>query len=478
MKRALTILVFCFALSVIALWISYISLRFDVQTEKSAELDESFWIFSGSTADAESAVADEYFFSPLSVSLMLSGEGYTSAYNSDLTYTLYESHKTLLREVFSSSYISERSTLLKWREALQKEDSVFIEYPASLPYTFIAEFFGRTDGFPKGEVCRVKSIILFSDEKNNLTALSNDGEGNIYSYSYDGTEAPSLIYDFNSSNLAAYTVNKGFTQFEFNMNLSEKKKNEHLPDEYIILSSSPALPSVEVYSPLENALNKALSPEQSSVLELLSDDTLFSVFDSFEINPNIVGFYNDARAGLFFVGQDVSMGISTDGKIEYSVTKSEAAPITVSSLINSDRASFGSAERLVAATAFLGRIPSYIIGGEATPILDKVTYSEKTDEMTFRFSYYYELSEVLLKGRRATVTLTFNSLGLTSAEIDTMTLMKTEKETSAGVYLDMTIPPYAVPKVLRGENTFAPVYNCTQPETPTLPVWMEKGAGA
>ena len=477
MKRALTALVAFLALSVVTLWVSYISLQFDTQTKKSAELDRSFWIFSGSSAEKEGTVADEYFFSPLSVSLILSGEGYTSAYNSSLTNTLYQSHKPLLREVFSSGYICEKATPSKWEEALQKEDSVFIEYPVALPYTFIAEFFGGSENFVQGDICRVKSIILFSDEKNTLSALSSDGKDNIYSYSYNGTEAPSLIYDFNSSNLAAYTVNKGFTHFEFNMNLSERKKNESLPDEYIILSSSPALPSVEVYSPLKNALGKALSPERSSVLELLSDDALFSVFDSFEINPNIVGFYNDAKAGIFFVGQDMSLGISIDGTIEYSVTDKSTPPITVSSLINSDKTSFGSAERLVAATAFLGRIPSYIIGGEAAPVLDGVTYYKKSDEITFRFSYYYELSDILLNGKRAAVTLTFNSLGLTKAEITTVTLKKAEGDASAEGYLDMTIPPYAVSKVLTGENGFSPVYNCTKLEAPTPPVWMEKGEG-
>ncbi len=477
MKRALTALVAFLALSVVTLWVSYISLQFDTQTEGSPELEKSFWIFSGSSAGKEGTVADEYFFSPLSVSLILSGEGYTSAYNSNLTNTLYQSHKTLLREIFSSGYVCEKASAGDWREALQREDSVFIEYPTSLPYTFIAEFFGNSEDFAQGDICRVKSIILFSDEKNALSALSSDGEGNIYFYSYNGTEAPSLIYDFNSSNLAAYTVNKGFTHFEFNMNLSERKKNESLPDEYIILSSSPTLPSVEVYSPLQNALDKALSPERSSVLELLSDDALFSVFDSFEINPNIVGFYNDAKAGLFFVGQDMSLGINTEGKIKYSVTDKNSPPITVSSLINSDKTSFGSAERLVAATAFLGRIPSYIIGGEATPILDGVTYSEKSDEMTFRFSYYYELSEVLVSGVSAAATLTFNSIGLTEAEITTLSLTKAESDGASESYIDMTIPPYAVSKVLTGKNSFAPVYNCTEYRVATPPVWMEKGEG-
>ena len=473
MKKLTTILLFVLVSFMLTLWISYIALRFDSEILNETVLERDFWIFSEQNEYRTQTVADEYFFSPLSVSIILSSKGYTSAYNSHLTHILWENSKVLLNEVLSDSYTCTKSKLNEWEEALKKEDAIFIEYPASLPYTAIALFSEKTDSFAKSELCNIKSIIIFNDNSGTLCAISKDSDGNIYSYNYSSDDSPSLVYDFNSNNLAAYTVNKGFIPFEFNVNAKENTKNENLPPEYKLLSSSPSLSSITVFSPLKESVSKNLEANSINALEIATEPEVSPFFDAFEINPHIVGYYSNNVSGLFFVGQDTILEISPSGRVRYSVTDTEYTPITVSSLLNSEKTSFSSNQLLTAATVFLSRFDNRFIGGEAVPLFESMAYSPKDDTFTFNFGYYYELSEMLYNGKKMGITLIFNSLGLISADIETITVSKSEAETPSEDYLDMSLTPNIVSKMLTSNSFFAPVYNYTLDST-IAPYWMEK----
>ncbi|MBQ7897373.1 MAG: hypothetical protein IJ323_03005 [Clostridia bacterium] len=475
MKKISTFLICILAFIMLALWIKYISLRFDVE-KNSPELDSEYWIFTG-TADANvDIIADEYFFSPLSVSLVLSGEGHTSAYNPELTSILYKNHKPLIKEILSSSYVCSPSDINRWNQALSGENLVMIEYPTAFPYTVIALFCEKTDSFPEGEISKIKSLLLFSDEKGNLTALSKDGGDKVFSYTLKDPSSPSIVYDFNSNNLAAYTVNIGFTDFVFNFNLQDGQKNENLPPEYKLLSSSPVLEGVKADFPLKNIASTLFSYENSQYNNFDTNAALAALFDVFEINPNIVGYYSDPVSGSFFVGQEMTLFIDVSGTVEYSATEKAIAPVTVASLLNSERNSFSTNELITAATAFLGKLPNTLIGEGALPVLDGISYSVERSETTLRFSYYYKLSEVLKDGEKVSFTLTFSDNALVKAVFTPLVLTPNGKEAVSGEYLDMSLTPDVVLKMLNNNGEFAPVYNITEDES-VLPLWMEKSNG-
>ncbi len=475
MKKIATLIIFILAFVMLALWINYISLRFDVEQD-TPKLDSEYWIFSGTTDANVDVVADEYFFSPLSVSLVLSGEGHTSAYNPELTNILYENHKPLIREVLSSSYVCTTANTTLWNDALKGENFVMIDYPTSFPYTVIALFCEKNDNFPEGEVTRIKSLLLFSDERGNLTALSKDGDGKVFSYTLKDPSSPNIVYDFNSNNLAAYTVNKGFTDFVFNFKLKDGQKNENLPPEYKLLSFSPSLEAVTAKFTLDDIPLKLSSYQSTQPLDFDTDAVLASLFDVFEINPNIVGYYSDPVSGSFFVGQEMTLFIDTDGAVEYSATEKDNAPVTVASLLNSERNSFSTNELITAATAFLGKLPTSLIGDGALPILDGISYSKLKGETTLRFSYYYKLSEVLKSGEKAGFTLTFSDSALIKATFLPLIFTPSDNVTNSTEYIDMSLTPDVVSQILNSNGDFAPVYNITEDES-VLPLWMEKTKG-
>ncbi len=473
MKKLTTVLLFLLVFSMLTLWICYISLRFDAEVLEEPILERDFWIFSEQSEESTKTVADGYFFSPLSVSLIFSSNAYTSAYNSHLTHILYESVEVLLNEVLSDSYTCSTADENLWENALKKEDAVFVEYPSSLPYTVMALFLNKTDSLIEGEVCNIKSIIFFNDEFSNLTALSKDEDGKIYSYTYSSSDAPSLIYDFNSNNLAAYTVNKGFIPFEFNIN-----KKENMPPEFKLLSSSPLLSSLSLEFPLKEKVQKALEEENKNALEIAAQKEFSNIFDAFEINPHIVGYYSNSVSGMFFIGQDTVLEISPTGRVRYSLTATDYTPITVSSLLNSEKTDFTSSQLITAATVFLSRFDNNLVGKEASVLLDSMSYSPLSDTFTFNFSYYYELSELLFKGEKAGATLIFNKSGLISADIFTLSITESEEKLSNNTdYLDMSLTPSIVLGMLSSDGDFAPVYNFTENSTLLSPFWMEKKKG-
>lgn len=475
MKGIINFILFVLAIVMLSLWIKYISIQFDV--ESSTPLNKDYWIFSGTNEASVDVVADEYFFSPLSVDLILSGEGYTSAYNYSLTNILYESHKPLIREVLSSSYACSPCEEDIWDSALMLDDFVMIEYPEAFPYTVISLFLENNQSFPSGEVARIKNLMLFSDENENLTALSKDSEGKVFSYTLIDPNAPSLIYDFNSNNLAAYTVNKGFTSFAYNFNAKDSQKNVNLPSEYKLLSASPKLESVGVIFPLKNIAENLKEIEESSYPSFATDSALDTIFNAFEINPNIVGYYTDSLSGNYFVGETMMLAIDNSGALEYSATDKSLAPVTVASLLNSERTDFSINEIITAATAFLDRLPFSVIGEQVVPILDGLSYSTEKDELTLTFSYYYELCRVLNDGKKASLTLTFGNNALTSAKFLPVSFKSIESPLPTDYsFIDVSFTPDAISKIIDDSNEFAPVYNITE-DSFVLPLWVEISKG-
>ena len=147
-----TLIAIFLGISMLALWTSYIYLQFDRENDDTVELDRNFWIFTDTTRAPSETTADERFFTPKAVSLVLSGNGYTSAFNSELAKTLYTNFKPLLREVFSSTYVCAKATESEWEKALEADDLVLIEYPSSLPYTTIAYFLQKADSVSLSQI--------------------------------------------------------------------------------------------------------------------------------------------------------------------------------------------------------------------------------------------------------------------------------------------------------------------------------------
>ena len=481
MKRLIellkTLIAVCLGISMLALWTSYIYIQFDRSGENTAELDRSFWIFNDTARTPSEITADDSFFTPTSVSIILSGKGYTSAYNTELTQTLYTNAKPLLLEIFSSPYICTKSDKSDWEKALEAEDAIFIEYASPIPYTTIAYFLQKSDEFCEGDLCYVKKLLLFSDSANAPSALSIDGDGNVYSFSWNENEAPSLIYDFNSNNLAAYTVNEGFIPFEFNKKSDEEKSFKNLDAEYKLLLSAPNLPPIKVENPLQSTLNAAFGETENSYFELVEKQELSVILDAFDINPNIVGYYSDTNLGLIFVGEDMRLVISPTGTVTYTLINKEAVSITTASLLNTAKTDFTSDEILAAATSFLAKLPKHVLGGDATPILENISYSSSNSEMQFTFGYYYELAGVVSDLKDKAAVMTFNENGLVKVTLKSMSITE---EVEGGVYEEDYMKTDIIPSVVaqmadEKAGTLEPIYTFKAYGETIIPLWATGG---
>lgn len=470
-----SLLVTFLVVSMLVLWTAYIYIRFDRADTDVAELENDFWIYSDTAAAHIETVADDSFFSPLCVTLMLSGEGYTSAFDYTLTDVLYKEYEALLNEIFSSAYHCTEATEEDWQRALSL-DGVMIEYTGELPYTAIAEFWQKDSGYCTGDVCLIERLILFSDSSNALRAISSDSKGGFFSFSLSDGNTPSLIYDFNSNNIAAYTVNEGLIPFEFNLKNGNKAYTA-LPAEYKLLSVAPRLPDLEANTPLQDTLNSVVNEAETPYLELIADETLSAVLDAFDINPNVTGYYSDADSGLNFVGENMRLAVTPDGTVSYFIADGSLPHITCSSLLDTARTDFTSSEILTAATVFLARLPKKIIGGDAQLLLNNVSYSAKDGRFTFTFGYFYRLSRLQVLGRASAVSLTFNSDGLISARLLPLTVSVSER--SAEIRPDRLttdILPETALKIAAPLSAPEPVYLIEGFNGITAPFWGSKEA--
>lgn len=462
------------ALLMLVLWTAYIYLQFDRKDDKLVSLNSDFWAYTNLEKAPTELSPDSTFFAPSSVSIVLSSRGYTSAYDTKLTEVLYGNCTQLLNEVFSSTYFCRKAPYSAWEEALLQENSILIEYPAQMPYTTVLQFVDGDNNRCGGEICYIQKLILFSRSSNALCAVSCDSDGNVHTFDWNSNDSPSFIYDFNSNNLAAYTVNEGFIPFSFNLGSDSKKQFSSLPSDYKLLETAPSLPTVSVTTPLQGTLDTAFSDEDSSYLELVEDDALESVLDAFEINPNIVGYYSDPDSGLIFVGENMHFSISTNGNISYSLIDDSTPAITASSLLNAAGTSFSHSDLLTAATVFINKLYPHILGGEAVPTLKGMSYSSQSGEYRFVFGYTYRGADLVIEDKNA-VTLTFNSSGLVDASLVPMTLSVYDGETPENTeVLTTDILPSVAARLTEGGN-IKPIYLFEDYNDTITPFWAAGG---
>ncbi len=472
-----SILLIFLAFAMLALWTGYVYIQFDKNDNVEASLDKDFWVFSQTEHAHFETAPDSSFFTPRSISLILSGNGYTSAYSTQLTSILYNDCTTLLKEIFSSPYVCERATLSEWEKALDKKDAILIEFSAQLPYTVVANFLEQNGNFCEGELCYIEKILLYSDSADTPCAISIDSTQNVHTFTWHGVDSPSFVYDFNSNNLAAYTVNEGFIPFEFNKKSDGSKTVENLPSEYKLLSSPPSLPAISVTSPIYDTLATVFEGGNITYLELVNETALASIFEIFEINPHIVGYYSDPDSGLTFVGEDMRLEIEKSGTVQYTVIDKSSVPITAESLLNTARKSFDTYELLAAATSFISRIPDSISGGEASLNLYNIGYSSESDEMSFSFVYQYRTSDVVYAQKKQSVVLVFNSKGLVRAQLTPMNVSLFEGNAQISDELIATdIVPALAARMSDGSSpVLEPVYSFEKYGETVVPFWATGG---
>lgn len=465
-----SIILVLLALSILLLWTQYISLQFDKTGDAATPtLDNDFWIFTDGTNAPLDAAPNSAYLSPVAVSILVSGNGYTSAFNEELTNSLYQNYIPLMNEVFSSYYKCGVSTPDAWHKALNSPDSVLIEYPSALPYTTIALFSGKDDNFCTGDICMVEKLLLFSDNSNKLTALSVDNLGNVYSFTQEDENHQSIIYDFNSNNLAAYTINKGLIPFDFN---GKTENIRNIPYEYKLLTASPMLQKISGENPFSSITENIFSTDEAPYLELVSEKNLAFLLNVFEVNPNIVRYYSDTINGMVFVGTEMHLVLSPEGEIEYSVTDDANVPITSASILNTERINFTTDEILTAATSFLSQFPQEILGGSANLLLKNISYSSDTEEFTYSFGYYHSLAEITSRKLGDDIVLVFNSRGLIEATIRPITFAVTDEDSENSPSLNSNILPSFAASIAGGDSVvLRPIYEFKSFGTVIEPVW-------
>jgi hypothetical protein len=203
--------------------------------------------------------------------------------------------------------------------------------------------------------------------------------------------SPSIVYDFNSNNIVAYTVNKGFIEFVFNQN--SKNVNEKLPFDYKITKETFSLPTIIAQNYLKDALTDDVI-NSNAYFDIIQHDEIAEIINVFNINPHVMGYYADKSSGVVFIGEDVSLSISSKGEVEYYVSDADAVKITISELINSPRNTFSTGEVLTALTSFLDKFSEFFFNGSNELILKDMSYSKETALFTFEFSHYFDKAEV------------------------------------------------------------------------------------
>ena len=470
-EKLKTIIIVFLVLSMLFLWVKNMQLYFPRNTtENSALLTPDFWIFNDSTEEHSEIIADSSYFSPVSVTLISNRLAYTSATNEDLTKVLWDNYKSLVKEVFSNSYTCQKSTSENWETALKNDDFILINFPFSVPYMTLCAFENKTAGFAQGELCSVKTLLLHSDENNTVSALSTDDSGNVFSFT-PSDSASSLIYDFNSNNLTAYTVNKGFISSTLAIN-EKSPAASVLPPHHAILTQAPNLDSLKISNPISELFVSEYSDNITN-LALISNPTLISLLENFNINPSTVGVYTDAAARLIFINADTRLVIDRKGAIEYAVSRESDAQVLTSELLESERSQFSSFEQITAVTHFLNLFRGTFIGNGADLLLNGINYNNGKTEYTFK--YYKNLCEVSCENVDSEIKLVFDSKGLLEARIvpliitDTQTDVTYDNHVSTGISEMTALVLSSLDKdTLRD---FSPVYFCTEYDRTVMPIW-------
>jgi len=469
-----TVVIVALIVSMLILWTENMKLRFAENTASATSLehlDSSFWIFTDSTNEHTEVVADPSYLSPLSVTIVADSTAYSSSANFALTSALWNNTLPLIKEVFSDSYVATLSNEEKWEKELKNENSIIIEFPSSIPYRTLCAFENKTSSFPSGDIFSVRELILYSNDNNTVTSLCRDGDGCVYSLEYSADSTSPLIYDFNSNNLTAYTVNKDLIESTLAANTSITS----LPSHHAIMNGTPTLSAISVKNTISSLFDAVYSSDNVTNFALISDPTVISLLESFNINPSTVGVYTDASGRLIFINASSRLALDRKGNVEYSVSRDAKAQILTSALLESERTNFSSFEQAAAATEFLKLFKGHFIGEDTRLLLE--TVSHESGKTEYVFGYYHELCKVTGDTALPEVRLTFDKNGLTEASITPLVISVCDApEEKNDLFLDSSVSERVAATLITSdasqEASTRLVYRYEDYNTPTLPVWV------
>ncbi len=456
------------------LWTQNMKLRFAENTVSATSLqhlDSNFWIFTDSTNAHTETIADSSYISPVSITLVADSKAYSSTANCALTTRLWDNTLPLVKEVLSSSYVSALSSNEKWENELKKENFILVEFPESIPYMTLCAFENKTSSFPSGDIFSVKELLLYPSKNSTVTALCNDGNGQVYSLEYSENSSSPFIYDFNSNNLTAYTVNKDLVPSTLAVNYEESSLSPH----HAILNAPPSLKQITVKNSISALFDAVYSSQNVTNFALISDPTIISLLENFNINPSTVGVYTDAYGRLIFINANTRLALDRKGNVEYSVSRDAEAQILTSSLLESERTLFSSFEQVAAVTEFLNLFRGIFIGADTELLLESVSHSQGKTE--YVFGYYYNLCKVTNGSRPPEVKLVFDSKGLTEASITPLIITEVkEAEQNENTELLNGISENIILSLIENKSQFLhsvmPIYEYADYNTPTAPVWV------
>lgn len=430
-EKAKSTLIIFLVLLMLYLWAKNMQLRFSSEDDDTQILDSNLWIFTEKTNSHTQYTANDEYFSPLSVTLVADGSAYTTETNEKLTEKIWENIKFLAKEVFSDTYVCSKATAEKWESALKESDYILVEFTEALPYLTICAFDNRPDEFCSGELCTVKKLLLFSEDANTVSALAKDGEENYFYFSAATSPSAAMIYDFNSNNITAYTVNKDFFDAQIN---TDQKISSLLPNDCVLTDEPARLNSVSVHNTVINLLRDIQLVQGRNAYSPVSDSELTKLLEKFDINPSTVGVYTDAEATLVFVNSNSRLTVSQNGVVEYALSQGTEAQITLSNLLESERTQFSSFEQVAAATAFLDKFKEDFIGEDTRLLLCGIR--REGNQTVYTFGYYENLCRIVGENENYEISLTFDDRGLTAVS---MVLIETEYADSSEEYADTLI---------------------------------------
>lgn len=387
------ILIFLF-LSMLFLLFSYIDIKIKKRgTYDSKELPEEYlWVFSGGDK-AEAMSADKNMLLPKSVMLMVDYSGFAAVGNNQLVSTLYSDLSAPLESIFSDSYICRTASHSDWQNVLHLKDFVMIDYGRPVLYPAISLFLGKSSNeICGGDIKYIEKLILFSDTFGSLKAISKNHDGTYSAFAPTRQSEELARYDFNSHNLAAYTVNTGFVKFSFNSSFELEKAGVSLPSDYPIYEKNLTLKNIEVSNPLSFLENTAFLNNAENIIP--KEDTFTNLLSSFNVNPNISGVYSDGSSKLIFVNEYMRLETSADGSVVYTASdiSDDERAINIENLIGVSKSRYNFDETVTAASSFISKL-FHALNIQCIPSL--YTLSREGDMLCAEFYYLYEGTKVV-----------------------------------------------------------------------------------
>ena len=175
---------------------------------------------------------------------------------------------------------------------------------------------------------------------------------------------------------------------------------------------------------------------------------------------------------FIFINSDTRLAIDKNGTIDYAISNETNAHILTSTLLQSERSQFSSFEQITAATQFLNILRGSFIKDTCELLLEKISFSDGLT--TYRFGYYYDACKIASSVFDASVTLTFDSLGLVGASVTPLFVDKTDSYANTAL-TQANIPEPLALSLIGLENTVTdlkPMYFFEAYNKPVAPVWM------